>query len=108
MEFRARVVRRPTYIFEAVEDGKVAAEVHLSIKRGRKGRYGYVHEVFSEEAHRGKGLARKLNLDAIAKARKLKCYKIVLTSNDKNIAVHAMYEKLGYKRHGLEFRLDLE
>jgi len=43
---------------------------------------------------------------AVELARELGCYKIIATSRFGREELHRWYEKLGFKLHGYEFRID--
>jgi hypothetical protein len=45
---------------------------------------------------------------AIELARKLNCYKIIATSRFGRENIHEWYQKLGFKKFGFEFRIDLK
>ncbi|MCC6002773.1 MAG: GNAT family N-acetyltransferase [Thermofilum sp.] len=68
--------------------------------------YALLEDVYVEEAHRGKGIGRRLVLEAIELAKRQNCYKMIATSRFGREALHEWYEKLGFRRHGLEFRID--
>lgn len=69
--------------------------------------YGLLEDVFIEESHRGKGYGSKLVEAIIAEAKAHGCYKLIGTTRHERKDVHAFYERLGFKNHGLEFRMDL-
>lgn len=69
--------------------------------------FGFIEDVHVAEAHRGRGFASRLIAEIIAEARRIGCYKIVETSRFSRPEVHRLYERLGFERHGYEFRLDL-
>ena len=56
---------------------------------------------------RGGGLGTTLVREAITAAREAGCYKLIATSRTSRPKVHALYERLGFTSHGLEFRLQL-
>lgn len=70
--------------------------------------YGYLEDVFVEEARRGEGTGTRLMQAAIAESRARGCYKIIGTSRHGRDGVHAWYEKLGFTDFGVEFRMNLE
>lgn len=109
MKTRCRVTKDPTYTISVQEGRQTVAVVQMTVMKDRRGRrYGYVREVYTDPAHRGSGHGTALNRAAIAKARELKCYKIVLTTRFDNEGAQRLYGRLGYKQHGYEYRLDLE
>ncbi|MES3031952.1 MAG: GNAT family N-acetyltransferase [Patescibacteria group bacterium] len=69
--------------------------------------FGFLENVFVVEESRGKGVGTKLVESAIEEAKKQNCYKIICTSRHGKAELHAWYEKLGFKDHGKEFRIDL-
>ena len=69
--------------------------------------FGLLEDVFVAESERGGGLGTTLVREAIAAAREAGCYKLIATSRTSRPRVHALYERLGFTSHGLEFRLQL-
>ncbi len=67
---------------------------------------GLLEDVFVDESQRGSGLGTKLVESAIDEAKKIGCYKVICTSRFGREKLHAWYEKLGFKKHGVEFRMD--
>ena len=68
--------------------------------------FGLMEDVFVEEAFRGKGYGEKITTAIIEEARKRGCYKLICTSRFSNDKAHHLYEKLGFKKHGNEFRME--
>lgn len=68
--------------------------------------FGYMEDVYVDEAVRGQGHGKLLVDQVIAKARELGCYKLVATSRQSRESVHEMYLRLGFKDYGKEFRFD--
>jgi len=66
-----------------------------------------LEDVFVDENLRGRGLGMQIINAIIKEAKRNKCYKIVATSRHSRPKVHRLYEKLGFKNHGIEFRMDL-
>ena len=69
--------------------------------------FGLLEDIFVEEAFRGKGYGEKITRALIEEARKRGCYKLICTSRFSNEKAHHLYEKLGFKKHGNEFRMEL-
>src|SRR3989344_2995630 len=65
--------------------------------------FGFIEDVFVEEAFRGRGFGEKIVAELITEAKKNKCYKLICTSRFSNDRAHHLYEKLGFKKHGDEF-----
>lgn len=95
--------------FTAEENGKILGRAYLYILYNdlHKEPFGFMEDVFVEEESRGRGIGTKLINGIIAEAKKENCYKLICTSRYENVKVHALYDKLGFKDHGKEFRIDL-
>ncbi len=70
--------------------------------------YALLEDVFVKEEFRNKGVGTQLVKKAIEIAKELNCYKILATSRFERENVHKFYEKLGFKKWGFEFRLNLK
>ena len=70
--------------------------------------YALLEDVFVDEEYRKKGIGTQLVKRAIELAKKLNCYKIIATSRFERENLHEWYQELGFKKHGLEFRIDLK
>ncbi|MEK6809216.1 MAG: GNAT family N-acetyltransferase [Nanoarchaeota archaeon] len=68
--------------------------------------FGLMEDIFVEEAFRGKGHGEKITQALIEEAKKRGCYKLICTSRFSNERAHHLYEKLGFKKHGDEFRME--
>lgn len=71
--------------------------------------YGLLEDLYVAPTYRSAGIGGKLHDAVLKKAREQGCYKLVGTSRNDGTreAVHAWYERLGYARHGIEFRMTL-
>lgn len=70
--------------------------------------FGLMEDVFVDENLRGQGIGTELVKKVIKTARENKCYKLIATSRHENPRVRVLYERLGFKNHGLEFRIDFK
>ena len=68
--------------------------------------YGLVEDVFVAEDQRKKGVGGKILEQIIIEAKKRKCYKLIGTSRMSRDVVHEWYKRLGFRKYGLEFRMD--
>ena len=95
--------------FIAEENGVFLGRAYLYVMFNdlHKEPFGLLEDVFVEETSRGRGVGSKLVNMVIEEAKKQNCYKIICTSRYKNLKVHELYIKLGFKDHGKEFRIDL-
>lgn len=69
--------------------------------------YALLEDVFVEKEYRKRGIGSYLVNKAIELARENGCYKIIATSRFERENIHHFYEKLGFKKWGFEFRIDL-
>jgi len=98
------------YKFEYMIDGKRVGRTFLFIIYNdlHQKPYGLLEDVFVEEEYRGRGIGKELVKQVIKKAKEIGCYKLIATSRFERENVHRLYENLGFKKWGYEFRLDLE
>jgi len=110
MELRSKKENR-SYAVKVIaeEKGKILGRAYLYIMFNdlHQEPFGFLEDVFVEEANRGKGIGTKLVEEIIKEAKREKCYKIICTSRYKKDEVHKWYTKLGFKDYGKEFRMDL-
>lgn len=96
-------------IFVAINsDGKVIGTITLFIEQKfihEGGIVGHIEDVVAHENFRGKGIGSALIQKAIEVAKQAGCYKVILDCSEKNIH---FYEKLGFRKHEIEMRLDLK
>ena len=94
---------------EIRQGGKAAGRIYLYvIKNDLHARpYGLLEDLFVDERMRGQGIGTRLLNAAITEARKRKLYKLVGTSRMECVRLHEFYERIGFKKYGLEFRMDL-
>lgn len=92
----------------AKEDGKEVGVVFLYIifNSVHKEPCGFLEYVIVDDKYQGKGIGTKLVKEVMIEAKARGCYKLIACSRDGKDAIHAWYEKLGFKKHGVEFRMD--
>ena|SRR3989344_4034229 len=110
MEFKTGQKESRAIKISVMEDGKVIgrAFLYLIFNNLHKEPYGLMEDVFVDEKYRGKGIGTKIVEALIAEAKKQGCYKLIGTSRFSNERAHGLYERLGFTKHGFEFRMDLE
>ena len=110
MEIRKEIEKKTYAVkFIAEIDGKAIGRAYLYlIYNGlHESPYGLMEDVFVEEEYRGKGIGTQLVQAVIAEAKERGCYKLIGQSRYGKENVHALYERLGFKDHGKNFRIDL-
>lgn len=97
-------------VLVAKVDGKVVGTgIIFYFKNPAHGKpYAFLEGIVVDRAHRGRGIGTAMSLYAIDLARAKNCYKIIFTSGRDRARVHQFYENLGFKKWGLEFRMDLD
>ena len=92
-----------------IKDGKKEiGRAYLYILKNdlHKEPFGFLEDVLVDDNYRGQGLGTNLAQAVIKAAQKHGCYKLICTSRHSRSAVHTLYERLGFKNHGLEFRMN--
>jgi GNAT superfamily N-acetyltransferase len=94
--------------FSIKRDGKDAARAYLFVMWNslHDTPFGLLEDVFVDESLRGQRLGTEIVNAVIAEAKAQGCCKLVATSRYSRPKVHALYERLGFKDHGKEFRID--
>ncbi len=90
-------------------DGKVIATgvIYLIQVPIRGVPYAFLEGIVVDKSLRGKGFGTEFFKEILAVCKHLNCYKILFTSGADREDAHRFYEKLGFKKWGLEFRMDL-
>ncbi len=110
MEFKKEVIKNADAIkLTCWEGGLCVAGMYLYLIRNdsHEEPYGLLEDLLVKEEHRKKGIGSALVKEALAEAKRLGCYKVIGTSRLARENVHRFYEKLGMKKYGFEFRIDL-
>ena|SRR3989344_6306475 len=69
--------------------------------------YALLEGLVVEKSHRSHGIGTALFEKCIEIVKSKNCYKMIFTSGTDRPDAHKFYEKLGFKKWGLEFRKDL-
>lgn len=108
MEISTRNIPALGIRFSVAQDGKEVGRAFLYVLHNdlHKEPFGFMEDVFIEQTTRGKGLGTKLVNEVITEAKKQNCYKLIATSRTERTKVHELYERLGFKKWGVEFRME--
>ena len=68
--------------------------------------YGLLEDVFVDESARSRGIGTELVNAVIEESKSRGCYKLIGQSRYGRESVHKLYEHLGFKDHGKNFRMD--
>lgn len=96
--------------FSVSEEGKEVGRAFLYLMYNdlHEEPFGLLEDVFVDDKYRSKGLGTELVKEVIKAANEKKCYKLICTSRHSRPKVHKWYEGMGFKNHGIEFRMDFE
>jgi GNAT superfamily N-acetyltransferase len=96
--------------FSVSSAGREVARAYLYVMHNdlHSAPFGLLEDVHVEQSERGKGLGTELVKEVIRAARESGCYKLIATSRTSRPKVHALYQRLGFENHGLEFRIDFD
>ena len=98
-EHLARIVAEPaTTLFVAEEDGKIVGSLTLAAFEILTGRRGWIEDVVTDAAARGKGVASALVTAALAHAATLGARTVDLTSRPERVDANRLYVKLGFEQ----------
>ena len=91
------------------QDGQEIARAYLYILHNdlHEKPFGFMEDVNVLEAFQRRGIGPTLINRIIEEAKRRDCYKLICTSRDENVNVHRLYERLGFKDYGIEFRINL-
>jgi len=89
------------YEDEIIGTGSILIEDKIIHKLGR---VGHIEDIVIDESFRGHGLAKTVMEELIKIGKNEKCYKLILDASDK---VSGFYEKIGFKKHAHNMRLDI-
>jgi GNAT superfamily N-acetyltransferase len=109
MEVKREDIIKKGARFSLVTSGQEVARASLFILNNdsHDSPFGFLEDVFVKEEFRGQGLGTKIVKKVIEEAKSQGCYKLVANSRHDRLEVHQLYQNLGFKDHGKEFRLDL-
>ncbi len=109
MQFKKETKQSRVIKITAEEGGKVLgrASLYLIYNDLHSEPYGLLEDVFVEETERGQGLGTALTKMIIDEAKAQGCKKLIANSRYSRPEVHKMYEKIGFKDYGKEFKMEL-
>lgn len=106
-----RIQQPPDHtMYVAVRDGEIIGTFTLLVVQQlthRGARSGLVEDVVVQADQRGQGVGQAMMAFATEVLRAAGCYKVVLSSGARRVDAHRFYERLGFRKHGESFLLDL-
>lgn len=92
-----------------LQNGKEVARAYLYLLRNdlHDKPFGLMEDVHVCKSTRGQGYGKKLVKTIIKEARRKGCYKLICTCRHTRPRVQKLYEGIGFKNHGTEYRIDL-
>lgn len=108
MEIDKKLVQSQGIRFSITENGTEIGRAYLYLMHNdlHDRPFGLMEDVFVDADYRGQGAGSTIIKQVIAAAKQANCYKLIATSRLSRPQVHALYEKLGFTQHGVEFRID--
>ncbi len=108
MKIKQKEINATGIKFYVEKDDKEVARAYLYLMNNdlHDEPFGFMEDVFVGESLRGQGIGSKLVTRLIEEAKKRGCYKLICTSRNSKPRVHNLYEKIGFKDWGKEFRID--
>ena len=108
MKIKQKIIEASGIKFFIEQGGSEVARAFLYVLKNdlHEEPFGFLEDVFVSENLRGQGIGTELLKEIIKTAKDKKCYKIVATSRYERPKVHALYERLGFKDWGKEFRIN--
>jgi len=108
MKINKKVIKGRGIKFFVKIDGKEVGRAFLYILKNdlHERPFGFLEDVYISENLRGQGIGSQLLDKVINEAKINGCYKIIATSRYSRPKVHKLYERIGFKNQGIEFRLD--
>ena len=94
--------------FSIKRDNREVARAYLYVMTNdlHDAPFGLLEDVYVDETQRGQGLGTALVREVVAVAKEAGCYKLIATSRTARPKVHELYERLGFEKHGVEFRMN--
>lgn len=108
MKIKEKYISSEGIKFFIEKEGKEIARAFLYLLKNdlHSEPFGFLEDVFVEEKFRGQGIGKELVKKIIQTAKEKGCYKLIATSRYSRPRVHLLYQKLGFKDYGKEFRID--
>ena len=102
-----KILENENHIIHVAElNGKIVGSTTLLIEQKfihEGGFVGHIEDVVVNKEFEGRGIGMKLVLSLLDVAKEKKCYKTILSCEDKLIP---FYEKIGFKQKSTEMRFD--
>lgn len=108
MKINKQTIQSSAIKFVVEDNGKMVGYAHLFLitNHAHGKAYGLLESVFVEKEYRGNGTGTELIKAVVQEAKDQGCYKLIGTSRSTRPKVHELYEGLGFKKWGVEFRMD--
>ncbi|MDU1904595.1 MAG: GNAT family N-acetyltransferase [Dysgonomonas sp.] len=108
-KYLEKIIESPVLtLFVAEDQDRIVGTLSLIVYEIPTGTKAWIEDVVTDEAARGKGVARKLVEAALVHIRIQGIKKVDLTSSNDRVAAHELYRKTGFeKRDTSVFRIEL-
>jgi len=108
MDFKFQKIKTSGIKIKAFDNNKVVGRAYLYLISNElhSNPYGLLEDVFVDENYRHQGIGSNLIQKVIEKAQEIGCYKLIANVRFEKESTQKLYEKLGFRKHGYEFRID--
>jgi glucosamine-phosphate N-acetyltransferase len=100
-------LRRDVHTYVACQDGRVVGTISLLVEYKfihGGGRCGHIEDVVVHRECQNRGIAQVLVRHAVSEARRLGCYKVILSCYE---SLMPFYKRCGFRTHDCGMRLDV-
>ncbi len=97
-EVTAIVESDASVLFIGEDDGEILGSLTLALFRIPTGLRAWIEDVVVDDAARGKGLGKALNLAAIERAKAVGATTVDLTSRPSREAANRLYQRIGFEK----------
>lgn len=110
LRLEIQIENKACQVLVAKLDNKVigTATIYFIDVSVRDKSYAFLEGLVIHEDHRGNGHGTEFFQECVKQAKLKGCYKMLFTSGMDREDAHKFYEKLGFRKQGFEFRMDLD
>lgn len=108
MDFKFQKIKTSGIKVKAFDNKKLIGRAYLYLiyNKLHSKPYGLLEDVFVDENYRNQGIGSNLIQKTIQKAQEIGCYKLIANVRFERENNQRLYEKLGFKKYGYEYRID--
>lgn len=111
MDIERKEIYAEAIRFHIEKEGREVARAYLYLlgDDSSVGLFGFLHDFYVDAFAEGEDYGFVIAQEVIKEAKKRGCYKLISTKrHNSGKRMNELYEKLGFKGFGLEFRIDFD